>query len=396
VQDLISFCLIHAKGRLLLMRRLLGSFERSLSLLNAITDGVIAQDENDQLIYVNDAMAQMSGFESAEVLINASVTELIERLQILDEQGQVLTPTQLPGHIALKGHEVPERELRYSNPYTGEVAWLALKAQPVFSADGRLQFAVSIIRDITQRKQLESRTLELLAERERVKVLQRFVSDMSHDFRTPLSILSSSLYLMQKNIDPEKQHTHALKAADQIHRMERLLSELLQSARLDENKARFQFSLANLNTFLEPLIQEYIPMAAEKGIEINYLPDADSCTGRIDSIEFDHVFRNLVENAIAYTPNGGCISIHTQSQDDRACISIEDTGIGISASDLPHIFERFYRADQARSTATGGNGLGLSIVKRIVEEHKGSIDVTSTIDVGTRFIISLPSKLDDL
>jgi PAS domain S-box-containing protein len=373
------------------MRRLLGSFERSLSLLNAITDGVIAQDANDQLIYVNDAIAHMSGYSSAEAMLNVSAAELTDRLKILNEQGQVLTVTQLPGHFALAGQEVPERELMYVNPNTGEASWLALKAHPVFSPDGKVQFAVSIIRDITQRKQLEAQTIELLAERERVKVLQRFVSDMSHDFRTPLSILSNSLYLMQKNTDPEKQQTHAAKAERQIKRMEKLLSELLQSARLDENQVRFHFSQTDINTYLEPVIREYRPLAAEKEIEVRFAPDTDTCGAWIDATEFDHAFRNLIENAITYTPKGGCITVRTGMQDKHTIISIEDTGIGISTNDLPHIFERFYRADQARSTDTGGNGLGLSIVKRIVEAHKGSIEVKSQINVGTEFRISLPS-----
>jgi PAS domain S-box-containing protein len=372
------------------MRRLLGSFERSLLLLNSITDGVIAQDNNDQLIYVNDAVAHMSGYPSAEAMVNVSVTEWTARLKILDEQGEVLTIPQMPGHFALLGEEVPERELRYFNPKTGELSWLAIKAQPVFSPDGQVQFAVSIIRDITQRKQLEAQTIELLTERERVKVLQRFVSDMSHDFRTPLSILSSSIYLMQKNTDPEKQQAHAAKAAYQIQRMEKLLSELLQIARLDENKVNFQFALTDINAFLEPLVKEYETTAAAKEIKLNFVPQAVRCLVHIDTTEFEHVFTNLFENAIAYTPNGGSITISTRIQDKRIFLSIEDTGIGIDATDLPHIFERFYRADQARSTNTGGNGLGLSIVKRIVEEHRGHIDVKSEINKGTCFMVSLP------
>jgi PAS domain S-box-containing protein len=373
------------------MRRLLGSFERSLALLNAITDGVIAQDNSDQIIYVNDAMAHLSGHTSAEVMLNISMTELTAQLKILDEEGRVLT--QWPGNFALMGQEVSERELRYFNSKTGELSWLAIKAQPVFSPKGDVQFAVSIIRDITQRKQLESQTIELMAERERVKVLRRFVSDMSHDFRTPLSILNSSLYLMQKSADPEKQQAQIRKAEHQIHRMEKLLGEILQIARLDENKLSFQFSFTNINTFLEPLIDDYKLIAAAKEIEVTFTPQSDRCFAQIDSTEFEHVFTNLVENAITYTSNGGSITISTSIDSQNIFITIEDTGIGISTEDLPYIFDRFYRADQARSTHTGGNGLGLSIVKRIIEEHHGLIEVKSEINIGTKFIVSLPNSI---
>lgn len=376
------------------MRRLLGSFERSLSLLNAITDGVIAQDGNNQLLYLNDAAARMGGYPSAEMALSVSLTELTERLQLVDDEGHVLMPSELPGHAVINGQEVPEREYQYHDSRSGETAWLAIKAHPVFSPEGGTQFAVSILRDITQRKQLEAQSIELLAERERVKVLQRFVSDMSHDFRTPLAILSSSLYLMQKNTDPEKQKEHALKAAHQIQRMERLLNELLQSARLDENKVAFHLRQIDVNVFLEPIINEYHTIAVDKDIRIQFLPKTDGSTANLDTVEFDHAFRNLMENAIAYTHNGGIITIQTGSLADETYISIEDTGIGISSNDLQHIFERFYRADQARSTNTGGNGLGLSIVKRIVEGHKGTIDVQSEVGVGTKFIIRLPTPPD--
>jgi PAS domain S-box-containing protein len=373
------------------MRRLLGSFERSLSLLNAITDGVIAQGSNNQLVYMNDAVARMGGYESAEAALSVSLTELTERLQIVGDEGQVLTPSQLPGYAAANGQEVPEREYRYHDAKTGETAWLAIKAHPVISAEGGIQFAVSILRDVTQRKQLEAQSIELLAERERVKVLQRFVSDMSHDFRTPLAILSSSLYLMQKNTDPDKQKEHALKATHQIQRMEKLLSELLQSARLDENKVAFHLREIDVNTFLEPIINEYNTIAVDKDIHICFVPKTDGCEANLDAVEFDHAFRNLMENAIAYTLNGGSITIKTGTLANETFISVEDTGIGISSHDLPHIFERFYRADQARSTNTGGNGLGLSIVKRIIEGHKGSVDVQSEPGTGTKFVIRLPS-----
>lgn len=102
----------------------------------------------------------------------------------------------------------------------------------------------------------------------------------------------------------------------------------------------------------------YEPIAAEKAIKVHFVPQSEPCIARIDIIQFEHIFTNLIENAIAYTPNDGSITVSTAIQNNQLVFSIEDTGIGISSTDLPHIFERFYRADQARSTNTGGNGLG--------------------------------------
>lgn len=371
------------------MRRLLGSFERSLSLLNSITDGVIAQSDSDQLIYVNDAIAHMSGYTSAEAMANVTVTELVSRLKIIDAHDQLLTITQLPGYIALSGQQVPEHEFRYFNAATNELSWLTLKAQPVLSSEGEVQFSVTIIRDITQRKQLETRTIELVAERERVKVLQRFVSDMSHDFRTPLSVLSNSLYLMQKNTDPERQQAHADKAANQIKRMEKMLDELLLIARLDENKVKFQLYLTDVNALLSFLVREYELISADKNIALTFIRESEKCFARVDQSQFEHIFTNLIENAIAYTPNDGQVTVSTRTQNGQVLITVADTGIGISPDDLPRIFDRFYRADQARSANTGGNGLGLSIVQRIVEEHGGKVEVSSVINEGTSFVVRL-------
>ncbi len=372
------------------MRRLLGSFERSLSLLNSIPDGVIAQSDSDQLIYMNDAIAHMSGYPSVEAMSNVTVTELLSRLQIMNEHDQLLIATQLPGYLALSGQQVPEHEFRYFNVAADELSWLTLKAQPVFDSNDEVQFTVSIIRDTTQRKQLEARTIELVTERERVKVLQRFVNDMSHDFRTPLAVLSNSLYLMQKNTDPERQQAHADKANHQIQRMEKMLEELLHIARLDENKVKFQLHWTDINAILAPLILEYELISTDKSIDLKFIPESEKCFAHIDQFQFEHIFTNLIENAITYTPNNGKVTITTGTQNGQVLITVADNGIGISADDLPRIFERFYRADQARSANTGGNGLGLSIVQRIVEEHGGQVEVTSVINEGTHFVVRLP------
>jgi signal transduction histidine kinase len=110
----------------------------------------------------------------------------------------------------------------------------------------------------------------------------------------------------------------------------------------------------------------------------------------IDRVEFARVITKLMDNAIAYTPQGGEVTLHTDMEEGWAVMTMQDTGIGISAEDIPHIFERFYRADQARSAETGGSGLGLSIVQKIVEAHNGQIHVESEPGVGSKFSIRLP------
>lgn len=134
------------------MHRLLGSLERSMLLLNAITDGITARDKDGQLIFVNDAAARMSGYPSSEAMLAASPSELAARYEVYDEQGHALDFFQLPGYAALSGKPTPERVVRYHNFITGDQRWSAVKAQPVLAEDGEVEFVVTITRDVTAQK----------------------------------------------------------------------------------------------------------------------------------------------------------------------------------------------------------------------------------------------------
>lgn len=261
---------------------------------------------------------------------------------------------------------------------------------PLRDNEGRVTSLIGISRDITERKQLEAQALELVAERGRIKALQRFMTDMSHDFRTPLSIINTSLYLIMKINDPQKQEYQVRKAEQQILRMDKLLDELLQMQNLDEKDPTFDLSLTEINAYLTPVIQEYTPIAADKQITFAFVYETDPCFARIDVHQFVNVLKKLLDNAILYTHVGGSITVQTKTQNNQLIIAVRDTGIGISTTDLPHIFERFYRADEARSTQTGGNGLGLAIVQKIVEGHKGTVEVESILGQGSTFFVKIP------
>jgi len=213
---------------------------------------------------------------------------------------------------------------------------------------------------------------------------------MSHDFRTPLSIITNSLYLLQKSTDPEKKQLYAQRAGQQLQRLDKLLDELLQMKSLDTQEVLFNMKRTNINPLLAQLVLDYQKVAMPKRITLDFVSVDADCFAEIDRSEFLDAITNLLDNAIAYTPEQGVVTIHTSTQANWAIISVQDTGIGIAKQDLPHIFERFYRADLARSTTSGSSGLGLSIVQKIVDAHNGIIVVDSVLGQGSTFTLKLP------
>ncbi|MBI1282666.1 MAG: PAS domain-containing protein [Anaerolineaceae bacterium] len=352
--------------------------ERDLlrTLIENTPDYISLKDREGRFLLVNKALAEAS---------NLMPEDMIGKM----------TSDILPKHLASRFHEDDMKVIKSGKPVvnaeqdTGEKTLLTSK-MPVRDNDGQVTGIISISRDITEHKQLESQKLELEAERGRIKLLQSFINDMSHDFRTPLTTINTSLYLLKRTTDSEKRDAYLSRAQQDIRRMDKLLEELLQMEYLDKGDTKFEFSLTDMNLFIPSLIHDYESLMTPKQITVKFVTDVETCVALIDQVEFARAITNLMDNAIAYTPQSGEISIHVDVQGDWAIVSIQDTGIGISASDLPHIFERFYRADQARSTETGGSGLGLSIVQKIIDAHSGQINVESEPGVGSKFTIRLP------
>jgi heavy metal sensor kinase len=217
---------------------------------------------------------------------------------------------------------------------------------------------------------------------------QQFTSDAAHELRTPVSVMltQAQTALNRERTAPEYRDTvEACQRAAQ--RMRRLIESLLALARLDagqEPMKRLDFDLSKTARDCVELIR---PLADERGVKILCDLSAIKCAG--DSERLAQVITNLLTNAIQHNKPDGEVRITAQMQNGMAVLTVSDTGAGISAEDLPRVFERFYRADKSRST--GGNGLGLAIAKAVVEAHGGTIDVASEENVGTTFTVRLPA-----
>ncbi len=226
--------------------------------------------------------------------------------------------------------------------------------------------------------------LEELFEKQR-----RFTGDISHELRSPLTTILGNLSLLRraKNLPEEEREDMLNEMHSEAERMHRLISDLLLLSQADSGLA-----INRAPVELDTLLLESYRLAKRRagaGLAI-HLTHEDQAVVMGDADRLRQVLDNLINNAIRYTPRGGSIELSLHCLGDEAMITVADTGQGIMAEDLPHIFDRFYRADKARTRAAGGTGLGLSIVKWIVDAHNGRIEVESTPGEGSVFHIYLP------
>ena len=219
--------------------------------------------------------------------------------------------------------------------------------------------------------------------------LRQFTADASHELRSPLTAIKTSLEVMQHH--PERIHQadvgklNAMTNATQ--QMTALVDDLLLLTRLDHSLQPDSWRLFPLDELLEDLMDSYSLQAQALGIDLNTQLQPTWVRGDVNQLK--RVFTNLLDNALKYTPTGGEITVSCQVQESSVGVQVKDTGIGIDPAHLPQVFDRFWRADQVRSHQDG-SGLGLAIVKGIVQAHQGSIALTSQLDQGTTVRIKLP------
>ena len=246
------------------------------------------------------------------------------------------------------------------------------------------------------RRDLElSRANEKLLQLDRMK--SEFVALVTHQLRTPLSGIKWSLSMILNGemgeMSPE-QKTYLLKTYESNERMIDLINDLLQADRLESGMMRFSFQPTPILDLIDNILIEVSPLAEHKKIRLTYASREEVPTLSIDPQNMRVVLQNLLENAIKYTPAGGDVTIGVHNKGHCVEIVVKDSGIGIPAKDQKNIFQRFYRAPNAVLTETVGSGLGLYIVKNIIDHHKGTIAFTSERGKGTMFSITLPvSKL---
>ncbi|NDJ63060.1 MAG: PAS domain-containing protein, partial [Chloroflexi bacterium] len=282
--------------------------------------------------------------------------------------------------------------------------------KPLFDDDGTPDGALGIVLDITDRvraerklrqlttdleQRVERRTAELAKANDELTKLDRlktqFIADVSHEFRTPITSLNSRLWLLER-ASPEDVPRHVSLLKQQVELLKELIESVLNISRLELGGIeRLTFAPLDINDLVWREMTVQVPIAEAQGLLMIFEPDSNLPPVRGDASQLAHVISNLLSNALRYTPAGQVlVSTACPNGTPHAKLEICDTGMGIPADELPQLFERFFRATNARQSEQPGTGLGLSIVKEIVDLHAGHVEVESTVGIGSIFRVYLP------
>ena len=283
--------------------------------------------------------------------------------------------------------------VRYETEMRGQgdqIITIDFSLKPLHDSGGSVVLLIPEGRDISERKLLEAHQREVEQEQARLDLLRTFIHNVSHDFRTPLTVISTNIYLLNR-IDDREQKVKRLEIMQrQIERVTTMLDDMFIVTKLELNTAVKTARPVALNLVVSELVEAAQSAAERKqlALTLTQAPKLPSIMG--DEPLLTRAIKNLLDNALVYTPEGGRVELSTQVRDDAMLIEVCDTGIGIAPEDQPFIYDLFYRVDGARSIETGGSGLGLYMTRKIVEMHGGSVEIDSAPDQGSKFRVRLP------
>jgi two-component system phosphate regulon sensor histidine kinase PhoR len=339
--------------------------QRLTGVLTNMTSGVIFVSENRRIMLVNPAV---------EKLLGTTANDLIGKLHI--EAGKNFGLSRYIDRCIDTG----EKFRQEVHIYYPEERILDVNFAPYINYKGEAQGVVTVLHDITEIRRLE-------------KMRSNFVANVSHELRTPItSIKGFTETLLDGAMYDEETCRNFLQIIyDESERLFRMIRDILDLSKIEQKKIPLDIRKLNVHHLIVDLVALLQDQIQKKQLKL-VLPELPEIWINTDRDSLHQILLNLMSNAIAYTPEGGTITIKVDRTDDAVTIKVQDTGIGIPEQDLNRIFERFYRVDKARSRDSGGTGLGLSIVKHLVENLEGQIGVESKEGVGTTFTVILPQK----
>lgn len=346
-------------------------------LLDAAGKAIIATNPEGQIIYWNRFAERLYGW-TADETIGQHIVD-ITPTDATREQAAAIMAQLLEGD-SWSGEFMVQHKDGSSFP-------AFVVDTPIYDHSGNLIGIVGVSSDITDRKRAEQQRLELRMERERIAILSNFITQTSHEFKTPLSIIASSTYLLKKVADSGKRAQQIHRIEEQVNSITALVDALTTMAKLDGIRELIT-QVVDLCQLISTFYEEYQHILEVQDLHSSLELKQNTLLVHADVGYLRQAIEAIIDNAIRFTPEGGTIAIVVDSRDGDAILEIADTGVGISEEDIQRIFERFYRADKAGTTR--GFGLGLAIAKRVIDLHQGTIEVESIAGEGSTFRIVLP------
>jgi two-component system phosphate regulon sensor histidine kinase PhoR len=339
------------------------SEERSklATALANMTDGVIMTDIEGNILLANRAAENLFGF-TQDKIIGRPIIEAVRDYEIDEVLKSCLNTAK-----------------EQTNQFDSLTARRFLRTVAIPITNGRLKGALVLFQDLTELRNLQTMRRE-------------FIGNISHELRTPLSVIKVIIETLESGTIADQKTTDDFltRVADEVDRMTQMVTELTELSRIESGRAELRTEPVNLNSLIEGVIARLGPQADRQGVTLSSELPPDLPAIIADKERIGQVLTNLVHNAIKFTPSGGRATISAKQEKDSIVVQVADTGIGISKEDLPRVFERFYKADKARTSE--GTGLGLAIAKHIVQAHGGSIWAQSEEGKGSTFSFSLPLK----
>ncbi|HEY3716610.1 MAG TPA: ATP-binding protein [Jatrophihabitantaceae bacterium] len=352
-------------------------------LLSAATEqSIIATDPDGLITLFNRGAERMYGYRADEMVGKTTPLALHDPREVAARAAELGVP---PGFEVFSSQARRGRAETHEWTYVrgdGERISVSMSVAPVYDSAGELRGYVKIGTDITER-----------AAAERIK--DEFVALVSHELRTPLSSIIGYLeVLFDEETGPlTARQRQFLEVVDRnAHRQLRLVSDLLFVSQVDAGRVRLDVGDVDLAELAKAALEAAQPRAKAAAVALQLQAD-DTTTLRGDADRLGQIFDNLLTNAIKFTPAGGSVDVRITGAPDTVNVQVRDTGVGIPVDEQGQLFTRFFRASTATSRAIPGIGLGLTIVKAIVDAHRGTVSVTSTEGRGTTFTINLPRSV---
>jgi two-component system phosphate regulon sensor histidine kinase PhoR len=339
--------------------------EQLRAMLSGMAEGVVAIDAERRVVFANESAGRLLEFEPATA-VNGALCDIsrLAAFRAAVEKG-------------LAGTEPYREEFEVRGPAPRFLAVYVSR----FPGHG-IPGAVIVVDDMTDVK---------LAERAR----QDFVANASHELKTPLAVIRSSVETLQQGAaeEPAARAFFLDQIVREVDRLTAMIKDMLSLARIESGELGLEPHAVPLGRAISDCVERHQPRAESKTLTLIERPPTDApadVPAWADPDALRQVMDNLVDNAIKYTPNGGRVAVRWGATADAVFFEVEDTGVGIPEADVQRVFERFYRVDKARGRADGSTGLGLSIVKHLVQAMRGQVRVNSKEGKGTTFRVSLP------